>query len=145
MDINHPSTYKILFAKGLSAHELHTQYVHGRKARDQIFSSHGNCSNHIDSTTVSYTDALIAIKAWNISNQTMHEVGCVDTLKLKPTTQRPLNYMRGSRGVGDLPMEIHKAIEFLSNTGPDPPGKSQNYQASIQCWAITGPPAKRHL
>ena len=23
--------------------------------------------------------------------------------------------------------------------------KSQNYQASIQCWAIIGPPAKRHL
>ena len=29
---------------------------------------------------------------------------------------------------------------FLSNTGPD-----QNYQASIQRWAIIGTPAKRHL
>ena len=25
------------------------------------------------------------------------------------------------------------------------PLKSQSYQASIQCWAIIGPPAKRHL
>ena len=25
------------------------------------------------------------------------------------------------------------------------PGKSQSYQARIQCWAIIGPPAKRHL
>ena len=25
------------------------------------------------------------------------------------------------------------------------PEKSQSYQASIQCWAIIGPPAKRHL
>ena len=27
----------------------------------------------------------------------------------------------------------------------DPPEKSQSYQASIQCWAIIGKPAKRHL
>ena len=25
------------------------------------------------------------------------------------------------------------------------PGKSQSYKASIQCWAIIGPPAKRPL
>ena len=31
-----------------------------------------------------------------------------------------------------------------SNTGPDPL-KNHSYQASIQCWAIIGRPAKRHL
>ena len=30
---------------------------------------------------------------------------------------------------------------FLSGS----PEKSQSYQASIQCWAIVDPPAKRHL
>ena len=28
---------------------------------------------------------------------------------------------------------------------PGSPGKSQRCQAGIQCWAIIGPPAKRHL
>ena len=38
-----------------------------------------------------------------------------------------------------------KNIGFLSNTGPYPLKKAQSYQASTQCWAIIGPPAKRHL
>ena len=45
----------------------------------------------------------------------------------------------GERGP-DSPMKNHKSIGFLSN-----PEKSQSYQASIQCWAIIGPPGKRHL
>ena len=40
-----------------------------------------------------------------------------------------------------LALENHKAIGFLSNTGPDP----LKNQASIQCCAIIDPPAKRHL
>ena len=40
------------------------------------------------------------------------------------------------RGQGVLtPLNNHKAIGFLSNTG----------QASIQCWAIIDPSAKRQL
>ena len=47
---------------------------------------------------------------------------------------------RGDRGSGPSPLKNHKNIGFSSNTGPDP-----SYQASIQCWAITGMPVKRHL
>ena len=47
-------------------------------------------------------------------------------------------------GGPDPPFKNHKNIGFLSNTGPDPL-KSQSYKASIQCWAIIGPPAKRNL
>ena len=49
---------------------------------------------------------------------------------------------RGDTGVR-TPLENHKNIGFLSNTGPDP--LTQSYQASIQCWAIISPPAKRHF
>ena len=38
------------------------------------------------------------------------------------------------------PVENHKNMGSFSNTGPDP-----SYQASIQCRAIIGPLAKRHL
>ena len=55
--------------------------------------------------------------------------------------------MPGSRGVGGLtvgrdPLKIHNNIGFLLNTGPDPSGKSQSYQASIQWQAIISPLAK---
>ena len=50
---------------------------------------------------------------------------------------------RGGTG-GPDPLENYKNIGFLSNTCPDPL-KSQRYQVSIQCLAIIGPPAKRHL
>ena len=42
------------------------------------------------------------------------------------------------------PWKNHKSIRFSSNTGPDLL-KIRSYQASIQCWAINGTPAKRHL
>ena len=48
----------------------------------------------------------------------------------------------GNRGSRLHPPENHKNIGFLSNTGADP---LKNYQSSIQCWAIVGTPAKRHL
>ena len=51
----------------------------------------------------------------------------------------------GGQGVRTPPpLKNHKNVGFLSNTGPDPL-KSQSYQASIQCWATIGSPAKRHL
>ena len=50
---------------------------------------------------------------------------------------------KGDRGSGP-PLKNHRNIGFLRNTGPDPE-KSQSYQASIQCWAIIGTPAKRNL
>ena len=43
----------------------------------------------------------------------------------------------GERGPA-TPLENHKNIGFLSNTG-------QENQASIQFWAIIGPPANCHL
>ena len=49
----------------------------------------------------------------------------------------------GDRGSGP-PLKNHKNIVFPSNFDPDPL-KSQSYQASIQCWAIIGTPAKRHF
>ena len=48
---------------------------------------------------------------------------------------------KGDRGSGP-PLKNHKNIGFSSNTGPDPL-KNRSYQASIQCWAIIGTPAKR--
>ena len=64
-----------------------------------------------------------------------------------------LPIMCGSRGSGPPPppppphpLENYKNIGFLSiilvRSGS--PEKSQNCQASIQCWAIIGPPGKRH-
>ena len=44
------------------------------------------------------------------------------------------------------PGKITKNIGFSSNTGPDLlKNRSYMYQASIQCWTITGTPAKRHF
>ena len=43
---------------------------------------------------------------------------------------------------GPDPPEISQNIEFLTKTGLDP---LENQKASFQCWAIIGPPAKRHL
>ena len=56
--------------------------------------------------------------------------------------------MRSSRGWNRgsrPPMKNNKNIGFLSNTGPDPPEKSQSYEVNNQCWAIIGTEAKRHL
>ena len=46
----------------------------------------------------------------------------------------------GSRGGGARtpPPEKSQKLGFLSNTGPD---LLKNHKASIQCWAIIGPPA----
>ena len=57
------------------------------------------------------------------------------------------SHMRGSivgGGGGPGPLENHKNIGFLSNTGPGPDLKSQSYQ-TIQCEAIIDTQAKRHL
>ena len=48
----------------------------------------------------------------------------------------------GGQGVRTPPPLKSQKIGFLSNTGPDLL-KITSYQASIQCWAIIGPPAKR--
>ena len=51
----------------------------------------------------------------------------------------------GVEGV-QAPLKNHKKIGFLSNTGPDP---LKNHKATepsqIQCRAVTGTPAQRHL
>ena len=55
--------------------------------------------------------------------------------------------MRIQRGGGQgvrTTLKNHKNIGFSGNTGPDPL-KNRSYQASIQCWANIGTPAKRHL
>ena len=43
------------------------------------------------------------------------------------------------------PLKNHKNIGFSQQYWSESPEKSQSYKASIQCWAIMGPPAKRHL
>ena len=61
-----------------------------------------------------------------------------------------MRIQRGGGGVTGAPCppppppKNHKNIGFSSNTGPDPL-KNHSYQASIQCLAIIGTPAKRHL
>ena len=47
----------------------------------------------------------------------------------------------GGRGSGPR-LKNHKNIGLPSNIGLDPLN-SQSYQASIECWAIIGTPAKR--
>ena len=51
----------------------------------------------------------------------------------------------GGRGQGvQIPRKFTKyrvSEQYWSGS----PEKSQNYQASIQCWGIIGPPANRHL
>ena len=53
--------------------------------------------------------------------------------------------MRGSRegagGSGPPYLKNHKNSGIFSNIGPDPL-KSQSYEASVQCRATIGPPAK---
>ena len=49
----------------------------------------------------------------------------------------------GWQGVRTL-LKNHKNVGFSRNIGTDPL-KNRSYQASIQCWAIIGTPAKRHL
>ena len=51
----------------------------------------------------------------------------------------------GTGGPDPHPPLNHINIGFLSNTDPDSLKKSQSHQASIQCWAIIGMPAKCHL
>ena len=53
---------------------------------------------------------------------------------------------RGGTGGTDHPppLKNHKNIAFSSNTGPDSM-KNRNCQDTIQCWAIRGRQAKRHL
>ena len=53
--------------------------------------------------------------------------------------------MCGSRGGDRGSRPNHKNIGFLSNISPDPLQNHKSLQASIQCWATIGPPAKRHL
>ena len=43
----------------------------------------------------------------------------------------------GGRGLGSTPV----SLQYWSGS----PEKSQRYQASFQCWAIVGMPAKRHF
>ena len=49
----------------------------------------------------------------------------------------------GGQGV-PIPLKNHKNIGCSGKTGPDPLN-NRSYQASFQCWAIIGTPAKRHL
>ena len=44
-----------------------------------------------------------------------------------------------------IPLETHKNIEFLSNTGPDTLKNHKATKLAFQYWAIIGPPAKCHL
>ena len=50
----------------------------------------------------------------------------------------------GGGGAGG-PDPTEKSPKFRETILAQIPKKSQNYQASIQCWVIIGPPAKRHF
>ena len=51
---------------------------------------------------------------------------------------------RGGEGVRTPPPERSQKYRISHRYAPDPL-KSERYQASIQCWAIIGTPAKRLL
>ena len=55
--------------------------------------------------------------------------------------------MGGGGGESGSRWKITKVLCFLAifNTGLDPLKQSHSYQASIQCWAIIGTPAKRPI
>ena len=44
-----------------------------------------------------------------------------------------------------LILYIYSSADPEGGTGGPDPLKNHSYQASIQCWANIGPPAKRHL
>ena len=50
-----------------------------------------------------------------------------------------LNYMGGSRGVTEarIPLENHKNIGFLSNTGPDPLKKHKATKPAFNFWPLS--------
>ena len=52
---------------------------------------------------------------------------------------------RGGTGFRTPPEKSQKYRGFFLQYWSGSPEKSQNYQASIQCWVIIGMPAKRHL
>ena len=59
--------------------------------------------------------------------------------------RRHVQIKRGGGGDrGPDPPEKSQKYRFFSNTGPDPL-KNRSCEASIQCWAIIGTPAKHHL
>ena len=51
----------------------------------------------------------------------------------------------GGQGVRTTPLKNHKNKKVSWQYWSRSPEKSQSYQASIQCWAIIGTPAKHHL
>ena len=64
---------------------------------------------------------------------------------MSQTVTQSMGGSRGGTGGPDPPpLKYHKTIEFSRNIGQDLLQK-RSYQASIQCWAIIGTPAKRHL
>ena len=57
-----------------------------------------------------------------------------------------MRIQRGGQGVRTPPpLKISQKYRVSKQYWSGPPGKSQNYKASIQCRAIIGPPAKRHF
>ena len=52
---------------------------------------------------------------------------------------------RGAGGPDPLPPEKSQQIKVSKQYWSRSSEKSQSYKASIQCWAIIGPPAKHHL
>ena len=69
-------------------------------------------------------------------------ITCITLIVIQVRIQRG---GEGGRGVRTPPpLKNHKNIGFSSNTGPDLL-KDCSYQASIQCLAIMGTAAKRHL
>ena len=65
-----------------------------------------------------------------------------NTIKFNHVGSGHARIQRGTPWTGGPdPLENHKNIGFLSNTGLD----SLKSQTSIQCSAIVSPPAKRHF
>ena len=75
----------------------------------------------------------------------MHTCACSsESLSHVISTKISWNYMCGSRSGPPPPPEKSQNIGFSSNTCPDSL-KNRICEASIQCWAFIGMPAKRHL
>ena len=74
----------------------------------------------------------------------------IKRLQVRSSKPRGTSHARIQRGVGvghgvqTHTLKITK-YRFLSNTDPDPLKKKKKFQANLQCWAITCPPAKHHF
>ena len=83
---------------------------------------------------------LFYVNHWSVLCYIVYNI--TQWTSLRENVPTNVRIQRGGQGARTNPVKNHKNIVFSSNTGLDPL-KNCSYEASIQCWAIIGTPAKR--